>query len=85
VEELVRLEPTTGLKILPHWFAQPHFRVQPTSTKNATKTEPKRVYDLDTGHESEGVDEKDGDGERRRQEGAKRAKLATVSAVPLPS
>ena len=59
--------------------------MQPTSTKIATKTEPKRVYDLDTGYESEGEDGKDEEGERGRQEGAKRVKLTTVSAVPLPS
>lgn len=85
MEELIRLEPTTGLKILPHWVAQPHFRVQPTSTNNVTKTEPKRVHGLDTDHKSKGENEKDGDGERWRQEGTKRVKLTTVSAVPLPS
>ncbi|KAL4064108.1 dihydrouridine synthase-domain-containing protein [Scleroderma yunnanense] len=26
VEELVTIEPTTGLKVLPHWLAQPYFR-----------------------------------------------------------
>ena len=47
--------------------------------------EPKRVYDLDTGHTSEDEDGKVEEGERWRQEGAKRVKLTTVSAVPLPS
>ncbi|KAI9574282.1 dihydrouridine synthase-domain-containing protein [Boletus coccyginus] len=82
-EEPIKLEPTTGLKVLPHWLAQPYFRVQPTSTSNRTGTEPKRVHGLDPGQESESEDEKVGD-ERGRQEGIKRLKLtSTVSAVPL--
>ncbi|EEB94635.1 hypothetical protein MPER_06517, partial [Moniliophthora perniciosa FA553] len=27
VEELVMIEETTGLRVLPHWLAQPYFRV----------------------------------------------------------
>jgi len=26
IEELITIEPTTGLKVLPHWLAQPYFR-----------------------------------------------------------
>jgi len=29
IEELVKIEPTLGLKILPHWLAQPYFRPLP--------------------------------------------------------
>jgi len=84
VKELIRLEPTTGLKILPHWLAQPYFRVQPTSTQNAAKREPKRMHDLDTGHESEVEDEKNGDGERWRLEGAN-SKRVKDPHLPGPS
>ncbi|KAF8550379.1 Dus-domain-containing protein [Imleria badia] len=83
-EELIRLEPTTGLKILPHWLAQPYFRAQLTaSTKDATKTVPKRVHGSDGGQHSEGEDDEGCGEERWRLEGIKRAKLATGSAVPL--
>lgn len=92
MEELIKLEPTTGLKVLPHWLAQPYFRIQSTCTstpmENVTKKEPKRVHGSGAGHESEGEGERDGNGERASegwQEGAKRVKLMTVSAVPLPS
>ncbi|EGN99640.1 hypothetical protein SERLA73DRAFT_134960 [Serpula lacrymans var. lacrymans S7.3] len=30
IEELVTIEPTTGLKVLPHWLAQPYFRPLPS-------------------------------------------------------
>lgn len=84
-EELIKLEPTTGLKILPHWLAQPYFRVQPTVfAKDATKVEPKRVHGSDVGQHSEGEDERDEE-ERPRPEGIKRVKLATMSSVPLTS
>jgi len=79
-EELIRLEPTTGLNILPHWLAQPYFRISSLTTRNTLETETKRVHGLDTGHES---DDRDGD-EKRKQEGIKRAKLMAVSQVAIP-
>lgn len=32
VEELITIDPATGLKILPHWVAQPYFRPLPLRT-----------------------------------------------------
>ena len=38
VEELITIDPATGLKILPHWVAQPYFRPPPIQTAiKATK------------------------------------------------
>lgn len=88
MEELIKLVPTTGLKILPHWLAQPYFRVQSTSFENMTKKELKRMNASDARRESEdkGEGEDEGEGEKQsesRQEDAKRVKLATFTAVPL--
>lgn len=84
MEELIKLVPTTGLKILPHWLAQPYFRVQSTSFENMTKKELKRTNASDARRESE--DEGEGEDEKQsesRQEDAKRVKLTTFTAVPL--
>lgn len=70
MEELIKVEPTTGLKILPHWLAQPYFRVQPTPT--GVKPGLKRSYSIEADRESEG------EGHERReawQEGTKRVNL----------
>jgi tRNA-dihydrouridine synthase 1 len=37
-EELVKIDPATGLKLLPHWLAQPYFRPLLAVTPNAIKT-----------------------------------------------
>lgn len=29
LEELVKVDPATGLNVLPHWLAQPYFRPPP--------------------------------------------------------
>ena len=34
--ELIKVDPATGLKVLPHWLAQPYFRPQPTAETNTT-------------------------------------------------
>lgn len=43
VDELITVDPATGLKILPHWVAQPYFRARPQvaaqADKNARKAE----------------------------------------------
>lgn len=31
LEELVKVDPETGLKVLPHWLAQPYFRPLPAA------------------------------------------------------
>lgn len=78
MEELIKREPTSGLKILPHWLAQPFFRAQPTSTGDVAKTEPKRVHGTGVDHPSKDRDES-------REEVAKRVKLMpALVAVPLP-
>lgn len=63
MEELIKLEPTTGLKILPHWLAQPYFRVSASAGK-AAKTEPKRAHGADADQELGDKNEIDGDGRR---------------------
>jgi len=34
--EFIKVDPATGLKVLPHWLAQPYFRPQPTAETNTT-------------------------------------------------
>ena len=34
---LVKVDESTGLKILPHWLAQPYFRPLPPSTRDMSK------------------------------------------------
>lgn len=85
MEESIKLEPTTGLNILPHWLAQPYFRIQPTSTETVAK-ESKRMHGSDAGHAAYSNDKRGGDNERQResrQEDSKRVKLTTDSAVVL--
>ena len=56
IEELIMIEPTTGLKILPHWLAQPYFRPlnskhperEPTLQKVSHTFEYLCVYDEHT-------------------------------------
>jgi len=86
VEELIKLDPVSGLKILPHWLAQPYFRVSTTLKENTTKQTPKRGHGSDASHETDSREEEGGDNERRaecRQEGSKRMKLTAVSTVPM--
>lgn len=86
MEELITLEPVSGLKILPHWLAQPYFRVSTTSKVNTTKPVPKRVHGSDASHETDGEEVEDGGDERQaecRQDGSKRLKLTAVSTGPL--
>lgn len=41
VEELITVDPATGLKLLPHWVAQPYFRAQPKVAEPVDKKSDK--------------------------------------------
>jgi len=41
IEELITIEPTTGLKVLPHWLTQPYFRPLNSKHPEREPTSPK--------------------------------------------
>lgn len=41
IEDLITIEPTTGLKVLPHWLAQPYFRPLNSKHPETEATSPK--------------------------------------------
>jgi hypothetical protein len=43
VEQLIKIDPTTGLKVLPHWLAQPYFRPLPEPQR---QSQPSSNIDL---------------------------------------
>ena len=45
LRELIKTDPATGLKILPHWLAQPYFRPLPPPHPNS-KNHPKKGSEM---------------------------------------
>ncbi|KIJ66633.1 hypothetical protein HYDPIDRAFT_38953 [Hydnomerulius pinastri MD-312] len=72
VDELITIEPITGLKVLPHWLAQPYFRPsrspQPESVPEALQAVSKRAHGGQTAESDDDL----------HLEGSKRPKLMEV-------